>query len=492
MKSIHQQLRDLLTQDERLNAEQQAHLATCDDCARYARLLADLREGTWDVGAIIVDPLTPSEQRAVVRAIRPHVRENMLFRRSKYGRLAGIAGAVALGLFMMTLYFSTFDFGSFVGREGEENVTQQSELRGATRNVTTDPFAVLQDTTAFTQVTLIEQPKMLHERAAHTATLLPDGRVLLTGGFAGNEQALNSTELFDPVAQTFSPAPTLAVGRMSHSATLLPDGRVLIAGGFNGDYLASAEIYDPQTNSFTSAGSMLTGRSGHVAVLLNDGKVLVAGGTGEGWSFLQSAEIYDPQTNTFSATGAMSVPRESHTATLLTDGSVLITGGHQGRRSAIELYASAELYEPASGTFTLTGSMSVKRHKHDAVRLADGRVLITGGADERDAGGVYDSTEIFDPSTGEFSDSDTLNSSRYKHYGTSLLLSNGQAALFGGANRVELRNLNEATFYTPSGDGIATRFFATATRLNNGDVLIAGGYGASVSADKQAWVLRFE
>src|SRR5258708_33319586 len=132
---------------------------------------------------------------------------------------------------------------------------------------------------------------------------------------------------------------------------------------------------------------MVLVRSVHAATLLNNGKVLLAGGVGTSWTFLADAELYDPATNTFAATGAMTMARESHTATLLRNGNVLIMGGHKGRRSAITIYSSAEIYNPASGTFSSTGNLTVRRHKHDAALLADGRVLIIGGSDERDGRG---------------------------------------------------------------------------------------------------------
>src|SRR5215204_3434283 len=217
---------------------------------------------------------------------------------------------------------------------------------------------------------------MTAKRAAHTATLLDNGKVLIAGGFVGNGGGLSSAELFDPTSNTFAPAQNLTAARSGHTATRLPNGKILIAGGYNGDYLNSAEIFDPTTNRFTSAGRMVTARSGHVATLLNNGKVLLAGGVGTGWTFLADAELYDLQTNTFTATGGMTTARESHTATLLNDGKVLIAGGHKGRRANITIYTSTEIYNPANGTFTAAGNLTIKRHKHDATLLANDRVLI--------------------------------------------------------------------------------------------------------------------
>mgnify|MGYP000977552573 FL=1 len=218
-------------------------------------------------------------------------------------------------------------------------------------------------------------------RATHRATLLESGKVLITGGFSDDRKSLSSSEIYNPKAETFFWGGKMNIARASHSSTLLTDGRVLIAGGYNGEYLDSAEIYDPKTADFTLVGKMTMPRSEHIAVLLTNGKVLLAGGVGTGWTFLADAEIFDPATNTFTKTESMTVARESHTATLLKDGTVLITGGHRGRRAAIEIYKSAEIYNPQTGNFSVAADLTVKRHKHDAVLLDDGRVLIVGGAD---------------------------------------------------------------------------------------------------------------
>lgn len=327
---------------------------------------------------------------------------------------------------------------------------------------------------------------MTASRAAHTATLLPDGRVLITGGLTG----LASTEIFDPATERFTPAGTLSVARAGHSATLLSNGKVLIAGGYNGSYLASAEVYDPIAKSFTPASAMTAARSGHVATLLPNGKVLLAGGVGVGWTFLASAEVYDPATNTFTATGAMLAARESHTATLLTNGKVLIAGGHRGRRPSTTIFSSAEIYHPVVGRFVAAGDMTRVRHKHEAVLLADGRVLILGGSDERDGDGAYASAEIYDPVRGNFTATGNMNSSRYKLQGTAVLLSNGKVLVAGGANRAEVFDPSRNTFSYAAGNMETPRLFATATRLRNGQVLIVGGYHGNSILSSNAWVYR--
>ena len=332
---------------------------------------------------------------------------------------------------------------------------------------------------------------MASKRAAHTATLLNSGKVLIAGGFVAGGGSLSSAEVFDPATKTFTTAESMTVARASHTATMLPNGKVLISGGYNGNYLNSSEIFDPATNRFTSAGRMVTARSGHIATLFNDGKILLAGGTGTGWTFLADAELYDPQINTFRVTGGMATARESHTATLLNDGKVLITGGHRGRRSEITIYTSAEIYNPERGTFTATGNLTVKRHKHDATRLADGRVLIIGGSDERDGDGAYRNGEVYNPAKGDFTAvKNNMNTARYKLQGTAILLKNGRVLIAGGSDRAEVFNPINNSFSFADGDMGTKRLFATATLLKDGQVLITGGYHDGSSVSNMAWMYR--
>ena len=173
-------------------------------------------------------------------------------------------------------------------------------------------------------------------RYGHTATLLNNGKVLVTGGSGGT-----TAELYDPTSETFTPATgSMGTARSYHTANLLKDGTVLVAGGqdSNSQALASAELFDPTTKNFTpTTGSMDTPRGGHTATLLSDGTVLVAAGGSGG----TTAELYDPTSGAFTGTGSMQSPRSSHTATLLKNGTVLVTGGTRGWG----VLASAELYQ---------------------------------------------------------------------------------------------------------------------------------------------------
>lgn len=331
---------------------------------------------------------------------------------------------------------------------------------------------------------------MSTSRAAHTATLLSDGRVLVAGGFAGDKNSLASAEVFDPKTNTFSTTGNMSFPRAGHTATALPNDKVLIAGGYNGDDLDSAEIYDERTNKFTPAGKMTLPRSDHAAVLLSGGKVLLAGGVGTGWTFLSGAELYDPSNNSFTKTGSMSTARESHTATLLKDGNVLVTGGHQGRRSAITIYQSSEIYDPATGRFAATANLTVKRHKHDATLLADGTVLIVGGSDERDSRGAYSTAEIYDAKTKTFARIGDMNLARYKLQGTTVLLKNGKVLIAGGADRAEVFDPATRTFAITAGKFKTARLFATATLLWDGQILIVGGYDNKNAVSERAWIYR--
>jgi hypothetical protein len=328
-------------------------------------------------------------------------------------------------------------------------------------------------------------------RAAHTATALVDGRVLVAGGFVQTGSA-KGAEIYEPDSGRFSPLPPMLTTRHSHTGTLLPDGKVLIAGGYGEGTttLAAAELFDPTTNTFAPTGSLIAARADHVAVLLKDGKVLIAGGLGPGWTFLASAELYDPATGRFSPTGGMAAARESHVAVRLQDGRVLIVGGHNGVRRNLTILASTEIYDPATGVFSQAGDMRVRRHKHDAVLLPDDQVLITGGADERDDRGVYDSSELFDPKTGTFTSGPVMKLGRYKHARSSVLLPSGLVLVGGGAPQAETYDPQTHSFALVPGEPRMAGQFSAVAGLKSGGALITGGYGNGGGPRSSAWLYR--
>lgn len=338
---------------------------------------------------------------------------------------------------------------------------------------------------------LAPAPPMSAARAAHTATALPDGRILVAGGFVESGSA-RGAEVYAADAGSVAPLPSMIATRHSHTATLLTDGRVLLVGGYGegAATLASAEVFDPVKNSFAPTGTLLGARAGHIAILLSDGKVLIAGGVGPGWSFLSSAEIYDPATASFTATGGMSVARESHVGMRLLDGRALVVGGHRGRRADITVHASAEIYDPMAGVFSKVGDMGHRRHKHDGVLLPDGQVLITGGSDERDDRGMYDSSELFDPKTATFIAGPTMNLARHKHVGTSLVLANGIVLVAGGAPQAETFDPRSHRFELVGGELRMAGQFSAAAPLRKGGALITGGYGNGGGPRTTAWVFQ--
>ncbi|WP_438481739.1 Kelch repeat-containing protein [Oleiharenicola lentus] len=336
-------------------------------------------------------------------------------------------------------------------------------------------------------------PDLPQSRAAHTLTALPDGRILIVGGFSGADRTPIGATLYSSQTRTFQPAAPMRESRYGHTATLLPDGSVLIAGGWNarGEYLTSAERFELASGKFVSLPALHTARAGHVAIALTDGRVLLAGGVSTGWKFLASAEIFDSATGRFSRTGDLAVPRENHAAVRLDDGRVLITGGHAGRGATVRIHATAEIFDPTRGTFTPARAMHSRRHKHDAVLLADGRVLITGGTDERDEAGRYDTSEIYSPVTASFASGPRLNQKRYKHFGTSIRLPSGDVLVLGGAAVPERFDPAANRFELLASHNFAnSESYAAAALATNGHILFCGGYNDQILASCAAWLIQ--
>ncbi|KYG11324.1 hypothetical protein BE21_57850 [Sorangium cellulosum] len=321
-------------------------------------------------------------------------------------------------------------------------------------------------------------------RSSHTATLLPDGRVLVAGGDASDGGAnlgpiVDSTEVFDPDSGTWHVVGRMDRARASHTATLLLDGRVLVAGGrASGEIgsLSHAELFDPDSGTWRIASPMNAARDQHTATLLDDGKVLVAGGRTER-TLLESAELFDPASERWELVAPMREPRYAHTATLLPNGQVLVAGG-SGPDGVLH---GAEVFDPAIGRWLSLGPMIAARARHTATLLKDGRVLVAGGLD---AAGALDSAEVFIPDAGRWTPLGSMHTGRIQH--TATLLSDGQVLVVGGADMQGFA-LQPVEVFDPSAGAwlpleplLMGRYWHTATPLIDGRVLVAGGLDEGV------------
>ncbi len=344
-------------------------------------------------------------------------------------------------------------------------------------------------------------------RYKHTATLLEDGRVLVTGGYVAARwppTALVSAEIYDPSIGRWSPTPPMFDPRRHHGAVLLEDGRVMVSGGMTDEYdlhpedarliwlgsIASAEVYDPSTETWSLVGGMTEENGAHLLEMLENGQVLAIGGLGasaalyeptsgtwvsageatsrdsetrlwdttallaegkvlfiggfDGSAHIDSVELWDLLTGLSSSTGSMIGARAASTATVLTDGRVLVTGGYGGPGSGAGTLASAEIYDPTSGTWSGAGEMAHSRIDHTMTVLQDGRVLVVGGGSK--------ATEIYDPSTGSWSKAARTIERREAH--TATLLSDGRVLVAGGASGTSGREFPDtsAEVYDPATD----------------------------------------
>ena len=306
-------------------------------------------------------------------------------------------------------------------------------------------------------------------RAAHTATLLPNGKVLVAGGSNYNPGGgvLNSAELYDSSTGLWTSTGNFNTSRYAHTSTLLPNGKVLVVGGYDGrppTVLNSAELYDPATGTWGITGNLNTPRAGwHTATLLPNGKVLVVGGIFDrDGHTTNSAELYDPATGTWTSTGSLNSQSYSK-AMLLPNGKVLIFDSDD----------SAELYDPAIGTWSITVNPSPFRYSYTATLLQNGKVLLAGGY-ESDCFGVCpsNSAELYDPATGTWTSTGSLNFAGGGN--TTVLLPGGKVLVVGYGNNAELYDPATGTWSITASLNTA-RVGYTATLLSNGRVLVAGG-----------------
>jgi uncharacterized repeat protein (TIGR03803 family) len=315
---------------------------------------------------------------------------------------------------------------------------------------------------------------LLTARWGHAATLLPNGLVLIAGGRIANDYATsqwantNNCELYSPATGSSTQTGPMSDSHFAGTATMLPNGQVLIVGGENNqqNFIASAELYDSSSGTWTNTGSLQQGRESFASALLSDGKVLAVGGWDGGE--ISSAEIYDPNAGTWTNAAPMNFAADSQTATLLPDGTVLVAGGSDNGNAL----TNALLYNPVNDTWTNTSPLNVARAGHVATLLPNGQVLVVGG------GG--NSAEIYDPNAGTWTLVASMIDGR--SYPSATLLPDGQVLVLGGGPgqiSAELYNPtnNSWTYTGPLNVG---RVFHTATLVADGQVVVTGGDAGTI------------
>ncbi len=323
---------------------------------------------------------------------------------------------------------------------------------------------------------------MATARIYHTGTLLPNGKVLAAGGSSSGSY-LTSVELYDAGAGTWSGTGAMSQARGEHTAVLLPSGKVLAIGGIGPSFsfISSTELYDPSAGTWSTSGALKTTRYRFATALLPNGKVLaVAGGNPNGMS---GCELYDPASGTWSSTGSLHSSRQYHTANAFSNGKVLMAGGSANGYGDVGL-AGCELYDSATGLWTVTGSMVTPRQMHTATLLANGKVLVAGGCTMNPLIVPYASAEIFDPVTGVWSSTGSMAAARYNHQ--SVLLPNGKVLVSGGSNASSGLASSEiydpvTGLWSPAGNMSVSRSSTAMTLLPNGRVLIGGGSVSNTS-----------
>lgn len=328
-------------------------------------------------------------------------------------------------------------------------------------------------------------------RAVHRATPLVDGRVLLTGGCSAagcegvDEAAASVLVAADGSVEA---GPTLAQPRVSHTASLLPDGRVLLIGGYPGEGLppvATMELYDPSTGDLEPFGSLREARADHTSTVLPDGRVLVAGGIGADGSTLTGAELVDVPARTVAATESLPSPRSGQTA-LLRGGCVLVVGGTGPDGAAL---ASTAAWCPSGEAWSPGPRLLRPRTKQAAAALPGGGVWVAGGAPDTESRQRFRDTELLLPGADRFVPGPDLPSGRYKITDAITTLPDGRVLLAGGRRPVVFDPATRelAPIGGPAADLGATRSFQTATAVD-GAVLVTGGYDAAIAPTDQAWL----
>lgn len=338
-------------------------------------------------------------------------------------------------------------------------------------------------------------PRLGAPRATHQMVAAGEGRLLAIGGCvrSGCEAgpASATVDVIDAQSMEMVGSGSLLVQRIQPSAAALPDGRVLVFGGWvDGRVSATTEIFDPATGKSRAGPAMAVPRNAPAFVRLADGRILIAGGY-DGSDVRSDAEIFDPTTGRLTATGPLATARSGATATLLTDGRVLMVGGGRPDRAPTRALASAEIFDPTTGRFSSAEQLAQGRYKHGALRLANGDVLIVGGSDARDYDGKLRSVERFDVATGRFVPAGNLADPRFKIADGLLLLPGNKVLVAAGDTAPEIFDVATGTGARLDYDLGGQWNYMTLVRVDAHTALLAGGYREGrIEPTNQSWIIH--
>lgn len=338
-------------------------------------------------------------------------------------------------------------------------------------------------------------PRLGAPRATHQLIAAGEGRLLAIGGCvrSGCEAgpASATVDVIDAQSMELVGGGNLLVQRIQPSAAALPDGRVLVFGGWvDGRASATTEIFDPATGKSLAGPAMAGPRNAPAVVRLADRRILIAGGY-DGSDVRSDAEIFDPATGSMTATSSLATARSGATATLLADGRVLIVGGGRPDRAPRRALASAEIFDPAVGRFSPAGALAQGRYKHGSVRLANGDVLVVGGSDERDYNGKLRSVERFDVASGRFVPAGNLADPRFKIADGLLLLPGNRVLVAAGDTAPEIFDVANGTGARLEYDLGGQWNYMTLARADARTALLAGGYREGrIEPTDQSWIIH--
>ena len=354
-----------------------------------------------------------------------------------------------------------------------------SSTINSSANSTTESVAVATDESVEAPSLVGVAWSVVQARAAHTATTLLGGGVLVAGGCVadGCGEASHETFVVSSDGATIVAGPSMSVPRDSHTATLLDGGRVVLIGGYPGEGLGvldSIDVVDPLSMTTSVQMPLELARGGHAAAAMVSGDVLVVGGWIGPRSYTASAELFEPTTGRVRAVADAPYAADALDAVVLRDGRVLLTGGQVAPGQAT---AAAATFDPGTETWTRVGDLSTPRLKHFSVLLSDGRVLVMGGtSDDRN---LLSSTEIFDPVANTFTPGPDMFEPRYKFPGGAVVLDDGRVAIAGGGRSTEILDVTEGTSLVVT-ESAQRGSFATVNLLGSGDLLILGGYDDAI------------